>query len=176
MSTMTQIDILTRTYAEARGKLAALVQELQTEMEFIRRKRIAPIKRLVAATADAHAALQAAISEGKDLFVKPRSVTIAGVKVGIQQKKPGIEIDDEDAVIARIREQLPKDQVELLLRVKTTVDRSALIDLSDADLKRLGVRRIEAVDQVLIKPVDTEVDKLVDALMREAEQAQDEAA
>lgn len=173
---ITAIESLTRVYAETRARLASLVQELQTEMEYVRRKRIAPIKRAVAATADAHAKLHAAIEFHRELFVKPRSITVAGVKVGVQQKKAGIEIDDEDLVIARIREQLPKDQVELLLRVKTTVDRSALQDLSDEDLQRLGVRRIEAKDQVLIKPVDTEVDKLVDALLREAEQDQDEAA
>lgn len=176
MSTISHIETLTRTYAEARAKLAALVQELQTEMEFVRRKRIAPIKRLVAATADAHAALQAAISAGKELFVRPRSITVAGVKVGMQQKKPTIEIDDEELVIAKIRELLPADQVELLLRVKTTVDRNALQDLSNEDLKRLRVRRIDGVDQVLIKPMDTEVDKLVDALLREAEQVQEQAA
>lgn len=176
MSDIATIETLARAYAEARGKLAALVQELQTEMEFIRRKRINPIKRAVAATADAHAALHAAIDKGKELFVKPRSITVAGVKVGMQQKKATVEIADEDAVIARIREQLPKDQVELLLRTRTTVDRNALNDLSDEDLKRLGVRRIEATDNVLIKPVDTEVDKLVDALLAEAEKVEDKAA
>lgn len=176
MSDINTIETRTRAYAEARQRLAALVQELQTEMEYARRKRIAPIKRAVAAAADACSALSAAISAGKDLFVKPRSITVAGIKVGMQQKKPGVAIDDEDTVIARIREQLPRDQVELLLRVKTTVDRNALQDLSDADLKRLGVRRIEAEDYVLIKPMDTEVDKLVDALLREAERAEEQAA
>lgn len=176
MTTITEIESLTRAYAAARAKLAGIVQELQDEIETARRWRIAHIKRAVAATADAHAGLAAAIQAGADLFVRPRTITVDGVKVGMQQQKAHIEFDDEQTVIARIRERLPADQAALLIRVRESVDRNAVADLTEADLRRIGIRVVAGQDQVLIKPTDTEVDKLVDALLRDAERLEEEAA
>ena len=162
------IEQLTQDFADARHALADKVEALQLELESAKRRKLPSIRVSVNKAAEAYDKLKAAIEAEKELFVKPRTQVIAGVKVGMQQAKPSVEIDDEEAVIKRIREQLPKDQAELLISVKESVAVKAVIDLSEADLKRLGIKYIEGEDRVLIKPTDSDVDKLVTALLRDA--------
>lgn len=162
------IEILTQAFADARRALADKVEALQLELESAKHRKLPGIRVAVARAAEAHDKLKAAIEAEKDLFVKPRTQVIAGIKVGMQQAKPSVEIDDEEAVIKRIREQLPKDQAELLISVKESVAVKAVIDLSEADLKRLGIKYIKGEDRVLIRPADSDVDKLVTALLNGA--------
>jgi hypothetical protein len=70
-------------------------------------------------------------------------------------------------VVARIKKHLP-EQADVLIKLKETPVKDALAQLSAAELKKLGVTVSEAGDQVVVKPVDSEVDKMVDALMKEA--------
>ncbi len=70
-------------------------------------------------------------------------------------------------MVARIKKHLP-EQADVLIKLKETPVKDALAQLSAAELKKLGVTVSEAGDQVVVKPVDSEVDKMVDALMKEA--------
>lgn len=174
--TLEQIEQLTATYGAARAKLATLVGELQTEIEAAKRRRIGAIKRAVAATADAHSSLHAAIDESPDLFEKPRTRSFHGVKVGITKQRGQVVIDDEEKTIERIRELLTKDQADLLIRTRESVHKPAVYDLVASDLKALGIKIEDDVDAVVIKPTDGEVDKLVNALLKEAERIDEEQA
>jgi len=171
-----EIEELTAQYSEARGKLAELVGVLQAEIEDAKRRRIAAIKRAVAVTADKHAALHAAVDGSRELFGKPRTRTFHGVKVGLQKQRGQVVIDDEERTIARARAQLPADQVELLVRVRESVHKPAVYDLVASDLKRLGIKIEDDVDAVIIKPTDGEVEKLVNALLKDAERIEEEQA
>lgn len=173
--TLTDIERMTREYAETRGKLADIIQALQAEVEAVKRRRLAPIKRAVAATAEAHDRLRAAIEAASDLFVKPRSVVIAGVRVGFQKGRGELEIADAVKTVQLIRKHLP-DQADVLIKTVETPVKSALATLPAADLKRIGVNVADAGDQVLIKPTDSDVDKLVAALLKDAERIEEEAA
>jgi phage host-nuclease inhibitor protein Gam len=170
------IENLTRAYAVARKTLASVVGKLQEDIDAVKRRRMQSIKDAVAVAADAHGTLVAAIEQAPASFVRPRTITIAGIKVGMRQVKASLAIEDEAAVIARIRERLPADQAELLIRRKESVDRNALVDLSEADLRRLGIELVPERDEVYIKPTDGEVDKLVNALLKEAEIIEEQAA
>jgi hypothetical protein len=173
---ISEIESLTRAYAEARGKLSDLVGALQAEIEGAKRRRIAAIRRAVGAAAESHAALRSALDAAPGLFAKPKTVTFAGVRVGYIKQRGQVVMDDEEAVIRRIREQLPTDQAALLIRVRESVHKPSVYDLTAGDLKRLGIRVEDDEDVVVIKPVDGEVDKLVDAMLRDAEHITEEAA
>ncbi len=173
--TRTEIESLTRDYAEVRRLLAEQVDELQTELEGARRRHLPGIKVAVAQAAGAHAKLAAALAAAPELFEKPRSLIIEGIRVGFQKQKGKVEFEDEGAVIDRIRRLLPTPQAELLIRTRESVDKNAVYDLTAADLKRLGIRITDDEDAVLIKPVDSEVDRLVTALLQDAEQIEEEA-
>ena len=119
--------------------------------------------------------LKVAIESAPELFVKPRTLVIAGVRIGIQKGKGQIVYGDADQVVKLIRKHFP-EQADALIAVKETPVKKALANLSVAELKRIGVTVEETGDQVVIKPTDSEVDKLVAALLREAEKYEEVAA
>lgn len=173
---MQQIETLTAAYAAERDALAALVTDMNDAIEQVKRARLAAIKQAVQKARQAQDELHAAIEDGKALFDKPRTRTLHGIKIGITKQRGSVEFDDEAKVIDRIRAQLPKDQAELLIRVKESVHKPGVYDLTAGDLKRLGIRITADCDAVVIKAVDGEVDKLVSALLAEDAQEVMEAA
>jgi len=175
MATMDEIERRTREYAEARELLAARVQAMQEEIETIKRRRLRGIKRAVAVAAEAHDRLRAAIEASPELFRRPRTLVIAGVRVGFTKGSGRLVFDDPGRVVALIRRHFP-EQADALIRVKEEPVRKALAQLSVAELKRVGVRVEDTGDQVVIKPTDSDVDKLVNALLADAERIEAEAA
>lgn len=168
---MQEIEQFAAAYATERDSLAALVTDMNDALEQVKRARLGAIKQAVQQARQAQADLKAAIEDGKALFDKPRTRVLHGVKVGLTKQRGAVEFDDEAKVVARIRAQLPKDQAELLIRVKESVHKPSVYDLTAADLKRLGIRLTDDCDAVVIKSVDSDVDKLISALL--AEDAQD---
>lgn len=168
MTTMAEIEEATRQYAEAHRKLADLKRSLDDAILKLKRERLLAIRARMNDLAGAKSALGALIADGTDLFDKPRTRIFSGVKVGLQMGKPTIEWDDPDAVVARI-DKLYDDQIGTLVRVKREPNKAALLELRPEDLKKLGCRRVDATDQVVIRSVESEIDKLVDALFRDHE-------
>lgn len=175
MTTLSDIEKLTADYADARSYLAGVITELQTELERVRHPVLPVIRKAVKACADRHSSLCAAIEGTPDLFKRPRTRTLSGVRVGFMKQRGQVQIDDEEAVCSRICKLLPEDQAELLIRVTRRVHKPAVYDLEARDLKRLGITVTADSDAVVIKPVDGEVDKLVDALLADAERTEAEA-
>lgn len=171
MATMTEIEQLTRDYSEARAYLTGVVTALQTELERLKPPALPLIRKAVGDTGEAHGRLHAAVEASPELFTKPKTITIAGIRVGYMKQKGKVVIEDEEKTIARIRKLLPEDQAVLLINVKESVHKPSVYDLVAADLKRLGISITDDEDAVVIKPVDGEVDKLVNALLAEAEKA-----
>lgn len=175
MAHMSEIARLTQVYASERSQLAGRVQALEEEMARIKRRALPGIKRAVARVAEAHDRLRAALEESPELFQRPRTVVIAGVRVGWEKGKGRLVWDDPDQVVRLIKRHFP-DQAEVLIRTREEPVRKALAQLSVAELKRIGVTVEETGDQVVIRPTDGQVDKLVDALLRDAERLEEDAA
>jgi len=163
------IETLAGVYADARRRLADLVREIESRQRRIVEDRLDEIRLALASTAEAEESLRHAIEAAPEQFDRPRTRTFHGVKVGLQKGKGKIEIDDETKTLRLIRERLPEDQAELLIKVTERVDRRMVADLTAADLKRLGIRVVESGDQVVIRPVDSDLDKLVRALLSDVE-------
>jgi hypothetical protein len=163
---MKNIENLARDLSDARGSLNERVRTYQDELERVKRRLLPGIKRAAEAAAQARDRLQAEIERDPRLFGKPKSVIFHGIRVGYQKAKGTIAWEDGDKVVALIRKHF-SEQVDVLVKVEERPVKSALAQLSVADLKRLGVTVIETGDEVLIKPVDGEVEKLVDALLKE---------
>lgn len=166
---MIEIEQLAAEYAAARAVLAGLVTDLQVEIDRITRSSLPGIRSAVGAVADIHDSLQHAIEAVPEKFMKPRTRVFSGVRCGYLTGKPRVEIPDEAETLRRIRAQLPKAQIELLIAVSERVDKRAVADLTAADLKRLRISVVPGTDEVVIKPTDSAVDKLVDALLKDAE-------
>lgn len=167
MTTMQEIDKKAENYAAAREALLGTKLALDEELAALKRRYMKLIRRLVETGKQRAAELSAAITASPQLFVKPRTVILHGVRLGIMKSRGELAWDDEAKVIARIRAQLPKEQAELLIRVKETVAKGAVYDLTAADLKRFGIRIEGAGDVVTIKDAAGDLDKWLDAMLAE---------
>jgi len=170
------IETMAERYARQRHTLADLVNQINEAQRAIILSQLCSLRLAMAETAAAEDALRNAIEAEPQLFEKPRTRVLHGVKVGYQKGKGKVEIDDEPKTIRYIREKLPTDQAELMIRVTERVERRAVMDLTAADLKRLGIRIVESGDQVVIKPVDSQVDRLIKALLADLPNDNGEAA
>ena len=164
---MALVEETTRQFAEARKDLTDRVRALNEEIEKAKRKHLAGIRRCVDEAAAYHAALHGVIEENPQLFDKPRTFTFSGIKVGYRKATGEITWDDQDRVVELIRKHLP-DQFDVLVQTKHKPLKEALAQVPAADLKKLGVRVAEDGDEVYIKPTDSDIDKLVTALLKNA--------
>jgi hypothetical protein len=168
MATLLEIEKATKHYADNRELLILRVQELHDQIEELKRKAFPAIKQAAVDTANAKSKLDTLIDGSRGLFGKPRSVIYSGVKVGLQKGKGGLDYDDEATVIRLIRKHLPEEQQEFLIRVTEKVNKKGLGEVDTATLKKIGVTVQGTGDVVLIKPVDSDVDKIVNAMLKAA--------
>ena len=166
---LASIETAAKKHADHRDVLAGLVRCLNDQVEAIRRAALPEIKRAVARAADSHNQLRDHIASAPQLFIKPRTVIFHGIKCGWDKGKGKLVFEDRDRVVALIQKHLPQ-MAEALLIITQAPNKKALAELPAADLKRLGVTIEDTGDQVIIRPVDTAVDKIVTALLKEATQ------
>ncbi len=167
MTTINEIERTAKQYAEAREKLAGIVGNLTTAIDALKRAELPRLRRAVASAAVAHDALKALIEDAPALFTKPKTLTLHGIRLGYMKGKGGIVWDDGEAVCAAIEKYLP-EQAAALIRWSRAPLKEAINQLDVAALKRLGCRVVDTGEFVFIKPTDSAVDKLVDALLRDA--------
>lgn len=154
------------------GQVAALNKEIERATAF----RLPIIRRAVARTAETHSELFNAIDLSRDLFKSPRTILLYNIKVGLRKGQGGITWEDGDQVVRLIEKHFP-DQAALLIKTVKTPVAKTLEDLDVSDLKKLGCKVEDTGDQVVIKPMDSAVDKTVKALLKNAvEEAQSEVA
>lgn len=168
MASLAEIEVATKAYADKRGLLILKVELLNTEIEELKRKHLAEIKELAGETANAKGRLAAVIDASRGLFVKPRTIVISGISVGLRKGKGGLDYEDEATVIRLIRKHLPAAQHELLIKTVEKVIKKALGELDVTTLKKLGVTVEGTGDEVLIKATDSDVDKIISAILKES--------
>lgn len=117
--------------------------------------------------ADAEETLITMLNAAPQLFQKPRSLTMDGVKCGYQKGADSLEISDDSAVIARIRALMP-DKANLLIRTEESLVMDGLAQLNEGQLRQLGVSTCKGVDGVFVKISESDVDKLAKAIIADA--------
>ncbi|MCK5235551.1 MAG: host-nuclease inhibitor Gam family protein [Deltaproteobacteria bacterium] len=167
---MTMIDIerLTREFAEARAFLETRVEFFNEEVSEIEKRRLPGIKASLKKVKKIEDKLKAAIESCHEHFTKPKMQTFCGIKVGFQKNKGTMEMRDPDSTIEKIKKLMP-DKVEMLIRVTEEPDKKALSNLSADVLKKLGVTISNTGDTVVIKPAKRDIDKTVEALLKNAD-------
>ncbi len=166
MASLGEIDKLTKDYSDSYNKLSNKVQDLELELEAVKRKHMRYIKDFANEALEKKSKLTAAIDESKNLFEKPKSIVLHGMKVGLQKGKGKITIPDEEKTILLIKKNLA-EQADLLIKTEEKIVKPALENLSAGDLKKVGLNLIESTDYVIIKPTGSDVDKIVNALLKE---------
>lgn len=171
------IDVKAKRLADARADLASLVTRYNRALEKLNNQRIPQIRAAAAAVMALEAVVSADIKARPDLFVKPRTMTFHGIKLGLKKGTGSIEWDDEAKVIERIRKHAEKLSVpaDVLIVVTESVSKEALERLPGDELKKLGVSLVDATDTVVLKAADTTVDKLVKAILKGGEKPTEDA-
>ena len=163
--TLGDIELRAKNFASARSLLADRVLQLQDEIEAAKRKAMPLIRSALATTKAAESELQAGIQQSPGLFKKPRTHVLHGIKVGVEKGKGTVKITDPQRTVDLIHKLLT-DQVDMLIKVEETPLKTALAQLPAADLRRIGVELIEAGDRVVIRAIDGELDKMLNALLK----------
>ncbi len=169
-----QIEQATKIYADAREILTERVSNLKTDVEQLQREHLRGIRSAVRTVGNAHGRLSGLIETHPDLFNKPRTKIISGVRVGINKGKGVIVVNDQDKTCQLIAKKLP-EQFDALVKQSQTPIKAALTNLSATELRQIGVTVEQTGDQVVIKTTDSTVDKYVTALLKEAEKIESEA-
>ena len=165
---LSDIEKLTQEFQAARTILKGLVEALESDIAMIKKRALPGIRKLAEKTAEKHRLLKEAIEASLELFQRPKTVIFHGVRVGFMKGKGEITWEDTAQVLKLIKKNFP-DQVDLLIKVTETPVKVTLAGLSVSDLKKLGVTVTETDDQVVIKPTDSEIDKIVNAILKEDE-------
>jgi hypothetical protein len=165
--TLEQIATATRQFADARRELTALVNATNRRMRLIYEDNLAHIRKLFERASHSRTALETLITAAPQLFSRPRTIVLHGVKIGLRKGKGGIEWDDEEQVLRLIKKLLP-EQAPVLIRTTEQPVKHALAELPASDLRRLGVTVEETGDVPVIQFADTEADKLIKAFFKSA--------
>ena len=168
VTTMESIAGLCKSYSDARERLADTTEAIRAEQRRAVRQRIRGLKARAAEVSAARDELREAIAENPALFQKPRTRALEGVKVGYR-KQPGRVECDEGRAIARIRKLYPDRQSDLI-RVRESLNRSAMKHLDARILASIGVTVIQVDDQIVIAAANDDLDKLVEALLSDDEE------
>lgn len=162
------IESAAKAFSKERSVLVDLVTTLDNEILKIKRKALPAIKKAVNATKETEAKLEALLRSNPDLFKKPRTWTIHGLKFGFAKQKGKIVISDEENTIKLIRKHLPT-KADVLIVKHESVSKDALANISVEEMKKIGCKVIADTDAVTIKPTDSDVSKLVTALLKNDE-------
>lgn len=152
--------------ANARSLLNAKLIALKSEMDAVRRNHISSIRKTLAKVDELTAATRELVAAAPALFEKPKTTTLAGIKVGFQQTKARMEIEDAEETVARIRRLLPNTS-DTYIQTEEKPIRAALAQLPAHSLRRLGIRVVEGADEPIVRPQDGEVEALCKNLLEE---------
>lgn len=162
--TLAQIEKGCECFEAESATLELLIGDLESDLAAVKQKHLRGLKKQAAAVAGAQANLHSLIERAPDLFVKPRTITIHGVKVGYTVANGTLEFDDEDAVIALIKKHLKSD-ADTYIRKTEAVNKDALRTLAANELAKVGCRIDGAGDVVILKRVAGDVEKLLNKLI-----------
>ena len=164
------IEQLTATYADRRTVVVTRMLQLDSELQAIKKKRIGAIRKAVADANDARAELAEAIEAHKSDFEKPKTRIFHGIKVGFRKLIGKLTWEDGDQVVTLIKKHFSEDEQDLLIKTTESPVKAALEQLPAVELKKLGVSVGEDTDELVISATNSDVDKLVDALLKESDE------
>lgn len=163
MVDLLEIDKLTKKFADSRDDLAREISDLEEVIKSVREQRLPGIKRAFAQMAARKEILHAAIAESAALFEKPKTQVMHGVRVGYAKGKGAIDIGDEQNTVKLIETRLP-ELADVLIKIEKTPIKKSINALLAENLRKIGVTVEECGEYIVIKPVDSEVDKVIKAM------------
>lgn len=154
-------------YAEAVATLNETLRVMDEEIAAVRERYTKVMTEQVTHYTDARMALEGAILESPENFVKPKTLVIAGVKVGFRKSAGRVVIENEANTIALIRKKLAQKS-DVLIATKEFVLKDAVKALDGKEIAAIGVTITADTDEVVIKSEASDIEKLIEAYIRES--------
>jgi hypothetical protein len=173
------IDALALNYSKKRERVTALANALEDEVRAVYRRHRRALNEALATAEGAQAALRAEVAEHPELFEKPRTWALHGIKLGFQKGRGKVEWDLEDAdLVERLRKRLGGDSAEFenCVEYVAKINVDGLRELATKDLAACGVTVEDTADVVVVKAVESVTDKLVKRLLKEGARGEEEGA
>lgn len=161
------IEVRARMLADARTILDGRVRTAQAEINRIHARHMAGILWAKNNFKQAESDLRLEVEQHPELFEKPRTIVLHGTKIGYQKGKGKLVYSDAAKVCELIRTKLPYE-ADSLIKVTETPITAAILNLDAATLKKLGCTIEDTGDQVVIKAVDGDMEKLLKRFLDEA--------
>lgn len=169
MNDLDPIEHAAKALRAARDTLTERATALHDELEGAKRRSMIGLRNSVAKVAQAQSELLALIDDAPHLFIKPKSMVLHGLTLGYRKGKGSIDWDDDEQVVKLVRKHFP-EQFEVLIKVTEKPVKTAMANLSVAELKKIGVTVEDTGDVAFAKDATATVDKLVKALLKGAEE------
>jgi hypothetical protein len=166
--TLDDIKTLTEAFAESRNAMLAAGEAMNIDIEAVKEAHLATLTAAArAATRDMNT-LYAAVDASRNLFAvkSAKSKVFAGITVGLRVGKFKVVAEGGRAIDAKALYETSLDARDLVA-VNYAVIQSALNALPVEKLPGLGLCRVAGTESPLIKPVDADAAKIVDALIKE---------
>lgn len=161
------IDQHARQYADAQMALDSLTNDLRRQIDQVVREHWPRLRAATTRAAERYEALYALVSESRDAFDKPKTRILHGVRVGFRKSKDSVQILNAENTVALIKRHLA-DQADVLISTTERPVQSAIEQLEPDDLKLIGCKRVTGGDEPVAAIAETELDKVVQALMKSA--------
>jgi len=161
---LADIENLCARFEDEAAALEILIAELEADLETVKQKHIAGLKRQAGVVARREAELTATVEANPGLFEKPRTIILHGIKCGFTSSIGKLVFDDAETVLKLIR-RFRKEDAETFIRSTPEPNKDALKTLEAAELARLGCRIEGAGDVVIVRRVAGDVEKLLKKMM-----------
>lgn len=147
--------------------LRNIKESLDAEIDEVKSKYIEELKKASSEAGESYQMLLTLVESSEELFSDKKSMSINNVKFGYRKKTGKIEIDNEEFTINKLQELFPEN-ADMYLSKKISISKKALDSLTAAELKKIGVNVIQDSSEAFVKLTDDEVQKLIDALVKES--------
>ncbi|MYE06689.1 MAG: hypothetical protein F4Y04_05620 [Chloroflexi bacterium] len=158
---------LAARYSEARDSLWERANRIREIKRMAGNRLVKGLQLRVATVSAAKDALRQEIEEHPELWTKPRTRALHGVKVGRRSLPGRLEIDPGVA-IPRIRQLLP-GRAKDLIRTRETLAMAAVKALGPAELEAIGGSIANLADETVIAIPKDVIDELVETLLEDFE-------
>jgi hypothetical protein len=113
------------------------------------------------------ATLTTLIDANRPIFKNPKTRIFSDIKVGLRKLEGETVVADPEKTLELIAKHFP-DRLDELAPITRALSKDALKSLTGAELKKIGVEITADTDAIIIKPMDSDVEKAVAALLKES--------
>lgn len=165
--TLGTVETACARYDAAANELDAMIDELEQDLDDVRRKHLKRMKTQAGVVAAREAELRSQVEGNTALFTKPRTFILHGVKVGLTESKGKLVWDMEDHELVDLLKRKFKDDDAWkdYVITKDIPSKEALRTLDEAVRAKLGCRIDGAGDSVVVKRTAGDVEKMMDKLI-----------